>query len=76
VIDLRTLRPLGQEAVLASPRQDQPHGRCQKGFPVRSIASNHRHRHGKASTSSTRPVLRVCNEDVPLPYAANLKRPR
>ena len=75
VLDLRTLRPLDKEAVLASLAKTNRVVVAEEGFPVCSIASEiiaicmeEGFDHLDA------PVLRVCNEDVPLPYAANLER--
>ncbi len=75
VIDLRTLRPLDREAILASLAKTNRLVIAEEGFPVCSIASEvisvcmeEGFDHLDA------PVLRVCNEDVPMPYAANLEK--
>ena len=75
VIDLRTLRPLDKAAVLESLARTNRMVVVEEGFPVCSIASEiisivmeEGFDHLDA------PVLRVCNEDVPLPYAANLEK--
>ncbi|WP_298198051.1 pyruvate dehydrogenase complex E1 component subunit beta [Novosphingobium sp.] len=75
VLDLRTLRPLDKQAVLDSLAKTNRVVVAEEGFPVCSIASEiiaicmeEGFDHLDA------PVLRVCNEDVPLPYAANLER--
>ena len=75
VIDLRTLRPLDREAVLASLAKTNRLVVAEEGWPVCSIASEiiaicmeDGFDHLDA------PVVRVCNEDVPLPYAANLEK--
>ncbi|WP_298284178.1 transketolase C-terminal domain-containing protein, partial [Novosphingobium sp.] len=75
VIDLRTLRPLDKATVLASLAKTNRMVVAEEGFPVCSIASEiiaicmeEGFDHLDA------PVLRVCNEDVPLPYAANLEK--
>ncbi|KUR71433.1 pyruvate dehydrogenase [Novosphingobium fuchskuhlense] len=75
VIDLRTLRPLDKDAVLESLARTNRMVVVEEGFPVCSIASEiislvmeEGFDHLDA------PVLRVCNEDVPLPYAANLEK--
>ena len=75
VLDLRTLRPLDRQAVLDSLARTNRLIVAEEGWPVCSIASeisalcmedgfDHR----------DAPVLRVCNEDVPMPYAANLEK--
>ena len=75
VIDLRTLRPLDKEAVLKSLAKTNRVVIAEEGWPTCSIASE--------STAICMeegfdhldaPVTRVCNEDVPLPYAANLEK--
>ncbi|MEH6683979.1 MAG: pyruvate dehydrogenase complex E1 component subunit beta [Qipengyuania sp.] len=75
VIDLRTLRPLDKEAVLASLAKTNRLVIAEEGWPTCSIASeviaicmDEGFDHLDA------PVTRVCNEDVPLPYAANLEK--
>jgi len=74
VIDLRTLRPLDRETVLASLAKTNRLVIAEEGWPVCSIASEI-----VAICMEDgfdwldAPVLRVCNEDVPLPYAANLE---
>jgi pyruvate dehydrogenase E1 component beta subunit len=75
VIDLRTLRPLDREAVLASLAKTNRLVVAEEGWPVCSIASEivaicmeDGFDHLDA------PVIRVCNVDVPLPYAANLEK--
>jgi pyruvate dehydrogenase E1 component beta subunit len=75
VIDLRTLRPLDKQAVLDSLAKTNRLVVAEEGWPQCSIASEiisicmeEGFDHLDA------PVLRVCNEDVPLPYAANLEK--
>ena len=74
VIDLRTLRPLDTETILESLAKTNRLVVAEEGWPTCSIASEviavcmeQGFDHLDA------PVLRVCNEDVPLPYAANLE---
>ncbi|MEO0063424.1 MAG: hypothetical protein RLZZ08_1984 [Pseudomonadota bacterium] len=74
VIDLRTLRPLDKEAILTSLAKTNRVIVAEEGWPTCSIASE------VAAICMEEgfdhldaPVLRVCNEDVPLPYAANLE---
>jgi pyruvate dehydrogenase E1 component beta subunit len=75
VIDLRTLRPLDRQAILTSLAKTNRLIIAEEGWPTCSIASEvvaicmeEGFDHLDA------PVLRVCNEDVPLPYAANLEK--
>jgi pyruvate dehydrogenase E1 component beta subunit len=75
VIDLRTLRPLDKQAVLTSLAKTNRVVVVEEGWPTCSIASE------IIAICMTEgfddldaPVLRVTNEDVPLPYAANLEK--
>lgn len=75
VIDLRTLRPLDTQAILASLAKTNRLIIAEEGWPTCSIASEVIAlcmEHGFDFLDA--PVLRVCNEDVPLPYAANLEK--
>ncbi len=74
VIDLRTLRPLDRDAVLASLAKTNRLVIAEEGWPVCSIASEIMALCMEDGFDHLdAPVLRVCNEDVPLPYAANLE---
>jgi pyruvate dehydrogenase E1 component beta subunit len=73
VIDLRTLRPLDIETVIASVKKTNRLVTCEEGWPVCSIGSE------LAATVMDQafdwldaPVKRVNGIDVPMPYAANL----
>jgi pyruvate dehydrogenase E1 component beta subunit len=74
VIDLRTLRPLDKATVLESLAKTNRMIVAEEGWPTCSIAS-------EIITIAMEegfdhldaPVLRVCDVDVPLPYAANLE---
>jgi pyruvate dehydrogenase E1 component beta subunit len=75
VVDLRTLRPLDTATILESLAKTNRLVVAEEGWPTCSIASEviavcmeQGFDHLDA------PVLRVCNEDVPLPYAANLEK--
>jgi len=75
VLDLRTLRPLDREAVLTSLAKTNRLVIAEEGFPVCSIASEIMAicmEDGFDLLDA--PVLRVCDEDVPLPYAHNLEK--
>ena len=75
VIDLRTLRPLDKEAVLASLAKTNRLVIAEEGWPTCSIASEIIAicmQEGFDDLDA--PVTRVCDEDVPLPYAANLEK--
>jgi pyruvate dehydrogenase E1 component beta subunit len=75
VIDLRTLRPLDTGTVLASLARTNRLVVVEEGWPACSISSEIMAvcmEQGFDDLDA--PVLRVTNEDVPLPYAANLEK--
>jgi len=75
VLDLRTIRPLDKQAVLDSLAKTNRIVVAEEGFPTCGIASEITAivmEDGFDHLDA--PVLRVCNEDVPLPYAANLEK--
>ncbi len=75
VLDLRTLRPLDTAAILNSLKKTNRLIVAEEGFPVCSIASEViAVCMEQGFDDLDAPVLRVCNEDVPLPYAANLEK--
>jgi pyruvate dehydrogenase E1 component beta subunit len=75
VVDLRTLRPLDEAAVLASLKKTNRMVVVEEGWPVCSIASEIAAiAMEKGFDDLDAPVLRVTNEDVPMPYAANLEK--
>ncbi len=75
VIDLRTIRPMDIDTVVASVMKT---GRCvavEEGFPQSGVTAE------IATQVMTRafdyldaPVVRVTGKDVPMPYAANLEK--
>jgi len=75
VLDLRTLRPLDRAAVLESLARTNRLIVAEEGWPQCSIASEVIAicmEDGFDLLDA--PVLRVCDADVPLPYAANLEK--
>ena len=75
VIDLRTLRPLDKATVLESLKRTNRMVVVEEGWPACSISSrDHRDRMTEGFDDLDAPVLRVTDEDVPLPYAANLEK--
>ena len=75
VIDLRTLRPIDYDTVLASVMKTNRCVTVEEGFPVGSIGDH------IASTIMQRafdyldaPVVTCTGKDVPMPYAANLEK--
>ena len=75
VVDLRTLRPLDTATVLASLKKTNRMVVVEEGWPVCSISSEIiAVAMEQGFDDLDAPVLRVTNEDVPLPYAANLEK--
>jgi pyruvate dehydrogenase E1 component beta subunit len=75
VIDLRTLRPLDVDAIVASVQKTNRVVSVEEGWPYAGIGSEiaalvMEH----AFDWLDAPVQRVAGKDVPLPYAANLER--
>jgi pyruvate dehydrogenase E1 component subunit beta len=75
VIDLRTLRPIDYETVLASVRKTNRCVTVEEGFPIGSIGN---HLSAKIMTEAfdylDAPVINCTGKDVPMPYAANLEK--
>jgi len=75
VVDLRTLRPLDKDTVLKSLAKTNRIVVVEEGWPTCSIASEvAAFVMEEGFDDLDAPVLRVANEDVPLPYAANLEK--
>ncbi len=75
IVDLRTLRPLDRGTVLASLRKTNRLVVVEEGWPTCSIASEvAAFVMEEGFDDLDAPVMRVTNEDVPLPYAANLEK--
>lgn len=75
VIDLRTIRPLDTETILESVRKTNRLVNVEEGWPFAGIGSEIcAIACDKAFDYLDAPPLRVCAEDVPLPYAANLEK--
>ncbi|NOX73518.1 MAG: pyruvate dehydrogenase complex E1 component subunit beta [Alphaproteobacteria bacterium] len=75
VIDLRTIRPIDYETVLASVRKTNRCVTVEEGFPIGSIGN---HLSAKIMTEAfdylDAPVINCTGKDVPMPYAANLEK--
>ncbi|KYO51854.1 pyruvate dehydrogenase [Tistrella mobilis] len=75
VIDLRTIRPLDVDTIVASVKKTNRLVTVEEGWPTAGMGAEqaalmmeHAFDHLDA------PVIRVCGKDVPLPYAANLEK--
>ncbi|PZQ99736.1 MAG: pyruvate dehydrogenase complex E1 component subunit beta [Cereibacter sphaeroides] len=75
VIDLRTLRPIDYDTVLASVMKTNRCVTVEEGWPVGSIG-NHLSAAimMKAFDYLDAPVMNCTGKDVPMPYAANLEK--
>jgi pyruvate dehydrogenase E1 component beta subunit len=75
VIDLRSIRPIDYETILASVRKTNRCVTIEEGFPVCSIG-NHLSAYimTHAFDYLDAPVLNCTGKDVPMPYAANLEK--
>ncbi len=75
VIDLRTIRPMDVPTIIESVKKT---GRCvtvEEGWPQSGVGSEIAAQlMEKAFDYLDAPVLRVTGKDVPMPYAANLKK--
>ena len=75
VVDLRSLRPIDYDTVLASVRKTNRCVTIEEGFPVGSIGN-----HLSATIMEQAfdyldaPVINCTGKDVPMPYAANLEK--
>ncbi|HLJ21287.1 MAG TPA: pyruvate dehydrogenase complex E1 component subunit beta [Stellaceae bacterium] len=75
VIDLRTIRPLDVETIVASVKKTNRIVSVEEGWPFAGIGSEIAAQVMEhAFDWLDAPVARVCGKDVPLPYAANLER--
>jgi pyruvate dehydrogenase E1 component beta subunit len=75
VIDLRTIRPLDKQAVLASLAKTNHLVIAEEGWPVCSVGSEIiAICMEEGFDDLDAPIIRVTNEDVPMPYAANLEK--
>ncbi|MCX7329287.1 MAG: pyruvate dehydrogenase complex E1 component subunit beta [Hyphomicrobiales bacterium] len=75
IIDLRTIRPMDIDTVVASVMKT---GRCvavEEGFPQSGVTAEIATRvMGRAFDYLDAPVIRITGKDVPMPYAANLEK--
>ncbi len=75
VVDLRTLRPMDTETVIASVQKTNRCVTVEEGWPVGSIGN---HLSAVLMTEAfdylDAPVLNCAGKDVPMPYAANLEK--
>ena len=74
VIDLRTIRPLDNETIVASVKKTSRLVTCEEGFPFAGIGAEIAMQvMEQAFDWLDAPITRVTGKDVPMPYAANLE---
>jgi len=74
VVDLRTLRPLDEEAILASVRKTNRCVIVEEGWPFAGVGAQVAFLiQSGAFDDLDAPVARVTGADVPMPYARNLE---
>jgi pyruvate dehydrogenase E1 component beta subunit len=75
VIDLRTIRPLDVDTIVASVKKTSRLVTCEEGFPFAGIGAEIAMQvMERAFDWLDAPVARVTGKDVPMPYAANLEK--
>ena len=75
LIDLRTLRPLDTDTVIASVQKTNRIVTVEQGWPICSIGSEVAAQVvEKAFDYLDAPPMRITGKDVPMPYAANLEK--
>ena len=75
IVDLRTIRPMDIETVLASVKKTNRCVTVEEGFPQSGIGSELSARiMEEAFDWLDAPVIRITGRDVPMPYAANLEK--
>ena len=75
VIDLRTIRPMDTETILASVRKTGRLVTIEEGWPQSGVGAEIAARVMEhAFDYLDAPVLRITGKDVPMPYAANLEK--
>jgi pyruvate dehydrogenase E1 component beta subunit len=75
VIDLRTIRPLDSETIVASVKKTSRLVTCEEGFPFAGVAAEIAIQvMEQAFDWLDAPIARVTGKDVPMPYAENLEK--
>ena len=75
IIDLRTIRPLDMETVIASVKKTNRLVTVEEGFPQSSVGDHIASRIVQdAFDYLDAPVVTACGKDVPMPYAENLEK--
>ena len=75
IIDLRTIRPMDLETVIASVKKTNRLVTVEEGFPQSSVGDHIANQVSRqAFDYLDAPVITIAGKDVPMPYAANLEK--
>ncbi|UVC13413.1 pyruvate dehydrogenase complex E1 component subunit beta [Mesorhizobium onobrychidis] len=75
VIDLRTIRPLDFDTIIASVKKTNRLVVVEEGFPQSSVGDHIANQVSqRAFDFLDAPVITIAGKDVPMPYAANLEK--
>jgi pyruvate dehydrogenase E1 component beta subunit len=75
IIDLRTIRPLDFDTIIASVKKTNRLVTIEEGFPQSSVGDHIASQvMQRAFDHLDAPVITICGKDVPMPYAANLEK--
>jgi pyruvate dehydrogenase E1 component beta subunit len=75
IVDLRTLRPMDLDTVIASVKKTNRLVTVEEGFPQSSVGDHIASQvMQRAFDWLDAPVVTICGKDVPMPYAANLEK--
>ena len=75
VIDLRSIRPMDLDTVIASVKKTNRLVTVEEGFPQSSVGDHIASQvMQRAFDWLDAPVVTICGKDVPMPYAANLEK--
>ncbi|WP_214472564.1 pyruvate dehydrogenase complex E1 component subunit beta [Mesorhizobium sp. dw_380] len=75
IIDLRTIRPLDLDTVIASVKKTNRLVVVEEGFPQNSVGDHIANQVSlRAFDFLDAPVITIAGKDVPMPYAANLEK--
>ncbi len=75
IIDLRTIRPLDLDTVIASVKKTNRLVVVEEGFPQSSVGDFIANQvQQRAFDHLDAPIITIAGKDVPMPYAANLEK--
>ncbi|CDX22152.1 Pyruvate dehydrogenase E1 component, beta subunit [Mesorhizobium sp. SOD10] len=75
IIDLRTIRPLDFDTIIASVKKTNRLVVVEEGFPQNSVGDHIANQVSqRAFDFLDAPVITIAGKDVPMPYAANLEK--